>query len=320
MGRSRLATLPASLLGVTLITFVLLRVAPGDPATVQTGVASSALEQEALRQWQHLQGHDAPLLVSYLRWLGGVLTLDFGRSLIDQRPVTTLLAEAAPSTILLNGLALLAIYGCAVALGLWSAAHRGTRREAWLGYGMFALYAVPAFSAALVALSTLGLWGVFPLRGLHSPGLEGASVLVRALDSIWHLVLPVLCLAYVPMVRIARVQRASALEVRSQDWVTVARAKGVDRTLLWRRHIWPAAVTPIVTLLSLDLPAVLGGSVIVERIFTIRGMGMLLFDAILRRDYPVILGVVTVVAMVTVLALALGDAVGRRLDPRRSAP
>jgi peptide/nickel transport system permease protein len=172
---------------------------------------------------------------------------------------------------------------------------------------------------ALLLIVFLGGGGFvhwFPIRGLHSDGLETAGALARGLDLAWHLVLPVLCLTYPALARTSRFQRSATLDVVGQDFVRTARAKGLPERTVVTRHVLKSSLLPVTTLLSLDLPWLVGGSLIIERIFTIHGMGMIMFEAILRRDYPVIMGVVTLVAIGTMIAVLVGDLALAWIDPR----
>jgi peptide/nickel transport system permease protein len=248
--------------------------------------------------------------------------LDFGRSFVDEQPVRARLAEALRKTLLLAGLALLLTYLVAVPLGVHAAVRRGSRSARWVGVLSFGLYALPQFWVALglILLFAGGEgWQLLPLRGLSSSGLEGASLWTRGWDLGWHLILPVSCLAYPPLLRTTRLVRGAMLEVLAQDYVRAARAQGLpERVIIWK-HALKNALVPVSAHLSIDLPMVIGGSVIIERIFTIPGMGMLIFDSILRRDYPVVMGVTAVAALMCMAAILLGDLVHLWLDPRSRA-
>ena len=318
IGRRLLQFLP-TFVGVSLITFVLLKIAPGDPTALRSENLLANVSQESLAQWQHLKGLDQPLLVQYLRWLWSFVTFDFGRSLVDEQPVRLLIAQALPRTLLLTSLAMLSTYAIAIPLGVHSAVHRGSRVDRVLSTTLFVLHAVPAFWVALVLLVLLGggeLWHLMPIRGLASDGMEDAPLAARGLDLAWHLVLPVFCLTFPALARTSRYQRGAMLDVLRQDYVRAARARGLsERRVIWG-HAWRNALVPMLSLLSVDLPWLLGGSVIIERVFTIRGMGMLTFEAILRRDYPVIMGVTALVAVSTMLGILVGDLAVAWADPR----
>ncbi|MEZ0314875.1 MAG: ABC transporter permease [Myxococcota bacterium] len=288
----RFADLVLTFLMITLLTFALSRVAPGDP---YVGDALSGVADDAtIGAWRELRGQNQPLWTQYGRWLAASLSLDFGRSFIDTRPVRELLGEALGSTLVIAGSAALLTYVLAVPLGLYLALTRKRRVASVVDSGLFVLHGVPVFWGALLlglAASTL-----FSVRG--------------------SFVLPILCLTYPGLARIARYQKAATREVASTAPVLLARAKGLPESLVVRRYILRAALTAPLALLAAELPWLLGGSVVVERIFTVRGMGMLTFDAILRRDVPVIMGATAIVAIVALASSLLGDVVQTWLDPR----
>lgn len=299
-----LLRMAASFVGITMVAFALLHLAPGEPIAAQLGADVPAIGNAGLQEWRELRGLSAPLPVQYGRWLVRLVSLDFGHSLVDERAVTTILADALPTTMLLMGLALFVAYGAGIPLGVWAALHQGRRAERAFAVAAAALIAMPTFWMALLLLTFLAS-GLF-LTWLPLRGLDGAA----------HLILPVACLAYAPLLRVARYQQLAVAEVLHQDFVRTARAKGIPTFALLARHVLPAAAAPLLALLSVDLPWLVGGSVVIERIFAIPGMGAVAFDAVLRRDYPVILGTTILVALMTRLATALTDALQTRLQPR----
>ncbi len=305
-------------LGITFVTFALLKLAPGEPGELFSEGELHASEQSRA-EWRQLRRLDEPLGIQYLEWLSHLVRLDFGRSFIDERLVSERIVEALPRTLLVAGGALVLTYALALPLGVWAAVRRGRRVDRLIHGALAALYSLPPFWAALLLLVALAggeLLSIFPLRGLRSPGLEDASLWTRALDLGWHLVLPVFCLAYPQLARTSRLQRSSLLEVLRQDFVRTARAKGLPEHRVVLGHALPNALSPMAAMLSIDLPALLGGSVIIERIFTIPGMGMLTMEAILRRDYPMIMGVTALAALCTMAAILAGDLLQLGLDPR----
>ena len=314
----RLVQFVPTFIGITVVAFVLLQLAPGDPLSVQTDM-TRAFDPESVEAWRRLKGLDRPIVVQYLSWMWRFVTFDFGTSFLNERPVHEVIAEALPQTMLLTTCALSCVYLLAVPAGIYSALRRGTIGDRILSGSLFLLYSMPAFWVALLLIVLLAggeFLTLFPLRGLQSTGMEDAGFFARFVDTVWHLVLPVSCLAYPALARTSRFQRTATLDVLHQDYVRTARAKGLSERDVVRRHVLKNSLLPVVTLLSVDLPWLIGGSVIIERIFTIRGMGMLTFDSILRRDYPVIMGVTALVGIVTMIAVLLGDLALAWLDPR----
>jgi peptide/nickel transport system permease protein len=248
-----------------------------------------------------------------------LVRLDFGRSLYNERPVRELIAEALPRTMLLTFLALLLTYAVAVPLGVHSAVRRGSRSDRVISGALFFLYSLPSFWVAFILIFLLGGVGfldLLPISGLRSDNMEEAGFFARTLDLGWHLVLPVACLTYPSLARTSRFQRSAMLDVIHQDFIRTARAKGLGERAIILRHALKSSLLPVLTLMSMDLPWVIGGSVIIERIFTIHGMGMLTFLAIERRDYPVIMGVTALVAVLTMVAVLLADLAYAWADPR----
>jgi peptide/nickel transport system permease protein len=312
----RLVVLVPTLLGVTLLTFGMAHFAPGDPLQLEREglVGAPAAAGSA---YLEAQGLTRPLLVQYLAWVGRVSRLDFGRSLVDQRPVAERLAEALPRTALVSGLAFLVSWVVAVPLGLWLAAHERSRWARGVA-GVLALSsAVPSFWVAVMALllfaSPLG-FELFPFQGLATDGVEaGFAALV---DRLWHLVLPVVVLAW-PMVSLtARHVSSAVTEALAQEHVLAARARGIPEVRVLLSHALRSRLLPLITLAGLQLPHVLGGSVVVERVFGVPGMGLLAFEAVGTRDYPVVMGVVTVMALVTLGAMLLAELASVAADPR----
>jgi peptide/nickel transport system permease protein len=318
IGRRLIQFVP-TFLGVTLLTFGLLMLAPGEQADMAGGTVRSVAAQESLEQWRHLRGMDDPMLAQYGRWLWSLVRLDFGRSLYNERPVFELIMEALPRTMLLTVLALLLTYAIAVPLGIHSAVRRGSRSDRIVSGSLFLLYSLPSFWVAFILIFLLGGVGfldLFPITGLRSDHMEEAGLVARTLDLGWHLVLPVLCLTYPSLARTSRFQRSAMLDIVRQDFIRTARAKGLSERAVIFKHALKSSLLPVLTLMSMDLPWIVGGSVVIERIFTIHGMGMLTFLAIERRDYPVIMGVTTLVAILTMLAVLLADIAYAWADPR----
>jgi peptide/nickel transport system permease protein len=303
----RFASMLPTFLGITVLTFFIAHLAPGDPLQLeQETVGASAT---ALAERRAAKGLDAPLWVQYARWLSRVARLDFGRSLVDQRPVSEKLAEALPRTALVSGLAILFGFGLAVPLGVYLAT-RKTALSRLLSAALAVVWSVPTFWVAVLLLLTLSsprALDVFPMQGLGEGG---------PLDLAWHLVLPVACLTYPTLAIATRQVRAAMQDALAQDYVRAARARGIpERRVVWH-HALRNSLLPVVTLLGFDLPHVLGGSVVIERVFGIPGMGLLAFDAVGTRDYPTVMGVATVMAVATMLSMLAVDVAYGFIDPR----
>jgi peptide/nickel transport system permease protein len=318
-----------TLLFITLLSFALSRLAPGDPAALKVGVGAeggiagrTGLNErtlELLRKQWHL---DKPLWQQYLLWLRDLVTLEFGRSFQDNRPVLEKIAERLPITLAMNLFAVLIAYGIAIPLGVYSATHSGTALDRFLTFLLFALYSLPSFWVAMLAVTFLcnpEYLALFPTGGIRSIfHSEQWSLWQRIVDYAWHLTLPMLVYTYASFAFISRQMRSALLEVLRQDYIRTAYAKGLPgRVVIWK-HAVRNSLIPIVTLLAGILPSLIGGSVIVETIFSIPGMGELSFRALVARDYPVIMAVFTLSAVLTLVGILLADILYAVVDPRIS--
>ena len=325
----RIGLFVPTLLFITLLSFALSRLAPGDPAALKVGVGAeggiagrTGLNErtlELLRKQWHL---DKPLWQQYLLWLRDLVTLEFGRSFQDNRPVLEKIAERLPITLAMNLFAVLIAYGIAVPLGVYSATHSGTALDRFLTFLLFALYSLPSFWVAMLAVTFLcnpEYLALFPTGGIRSIfHSEQWSLWQRIVDYAWHLTLPMLVYTYASFAFISRQMRSALLEVLRQDYIRTAYAKGLPgRVVIWK-HAVRNSLIPIVTLLAGILPSLIGGSVIVETIFSIPGMGELSFRALVARDYPVIMAVFTLSAVLTLVGILLADILYAVVDPRIS--
>ncbi len=319
----RFLLLIPTLLGISLVSFLIIQLAPGDPATMRLGNAqgarSQALAVQIIQETRALYGLDRPLHEQYLSWLGRIVTLDFGNSIRDQRPVLDKLKERVPVSIQLGGISLFLAYLISIPLGIYSATHQHTRTDKATTVLLFMLYSLPNFWLATLAIVYLGggdFLDVFPVFGLQSVGSESWTVWERFVDRLWHLVLPVTCMTYYTLAALSRYMRSSMLEVVRQDFIRTARAKGVSERLVIYRHALRNSLIPIVTLMADLLPALIGGSIVIETIFSVPGMGQLIWEAVLLRDYPVVMAVFTISAFLTLFGILIADILYTVVDPR----
>lgn len=321
----RLLLMVPTFFGVTLLTFGVLHLVPGDPLSA-AGAEMSAGEQpsrEQIEEFRRAMGLDEPVLVRYGKWVARTVTLDFGLSTYDHRPVSDKLREALPNTLLLSGLALLVCYLVAVPLGVLCAVRRGRWLDRALSLGLFLAYSMPSYWVAVVLLLLFGggrYLDLFPLQGLHSADAPSMGALAWLADLAWHLVLPVFVLSYASLASLSRYTRASMVEALRQDYVRTARAKGLPEGVVVLKHALRNAVLPVVTLLGLSLPHLVGGSVVVEQVFGVPGMGRLGFQALATRDYNTVLAVTTLAALLTMAGVLLSDLAQSLLDPRIRRP
>lgn len=307
---------------VVTLTFVLVRLAPGDPATLLVPPGASPADAARLRE---RLGLDAPLPVQYARWAGGVLRGDLGESAALARPVTRVLADALPVSLFLGGTSLLLSFVVGTVIGSVQAARRGRATDRLLTVVTTTMYSAPSFwlALALIAVFTYGAarWGLPPALRLPAFGLRdpaGQTHGIAALyDLLRHAVLPVTVLTVVGAAGIARYARSAMADVASTEYVRTARAKGLTGAAVYRRHVLPNALPPLVVLLALSLPGVIAGSVFVESVFAWPGMGRAMLQAIAARDYPVVMGATVVYAAMVIVANLAADLALPRLDPRR---
>lgn len=305
-------------LGITVATFALVHAVPGDPVSFYIGRAGigsvSPAVLDSVRREYHL---DEPLPVQYMHWLRAAASLDFGRSIVHRRPVRAVIAEKLPRTILLNLVAFVLAAAIGIPVGLWSAARRGSAAERAMALGAYLLYSLPSFWVALLLIHWLSVrLGWLPLFGMHSDAYAELSAGGRLWDRLVHMILPVVTLAYAQVAIFARFSRAATVEVIGQDFITAARARGASPAALLWHHAFRNSLIPLISLLGLAIPFLMSGSVIVERIFQWDGIGLLYFEAILARDYTMVMGMTVVTAMVTLFASVLADLLYGLADPR----
>ena len=321
----RLLLLIPTMLGITIITFFIIQLAPGNPVErklqLDEGIKSEAITQQIVEETKKLYGLDKPIYERYWIWLKQIVTLDFGRSYKDHRPVIDKIAERLPITITLNILSIFIIYLIAIPLGVYSAVKTGSFMERSTTFFLFILYSIPSFWMAMILIFFLGggeYWNIFPVYGILSPGADTYPFYKKALDFLWHIVLPVFCLTYGSFAYLSRFQKGSLLEVLREDFVRTATAKGLPPSRVILRHALRNALIPIITILAGLLPAMIGGSVIIETIFSIPGIGQLGFESVLARDYPMIMAIATISAFLTLLGILISDIVYVLVDPRIS--
>ncbi len=304
------------LFGITLICFVVINLAPGSPATFQEELSPKA-SPEAVEALKKLYGLDRPLHERYLNWLRMVITMDLGKSFVDGRPVKEKIKERLPITVTLNLLSLLFILSVAIPIGVYSALKPGSIFDRALTVFVFTGFSVPTFWLALLAMIVFGVnLGWLPISGIQSIGVETMPLYERIIDWIKHLILPVTIMSFAGFAGMSRYTRSSMLEVLRQDYIRTARAKGLPERVVIVKHALRNALLPVVTLLGLALPGLIGGSVIFESIFSIPGMGQLFYSSAMARDYPTIMGILIIGAMLTLLGNLLADITYFVIDPR----
>lgn len=317
------------LVGISLISFLIMHLAPGDITTTEAGFNPKASEEsrQKLRKLYHL---DEPVLNQYGYWIQRMATLDFGTSFAtDQRPVFLdkkddrgniskgKIQEALPITLLINVLSLGLIVIASLPLGVISALYHNRPADRTITIFVFVGFAVPGFWLALMLMYWMGVahdW--LPISGLHSLDHEKMHMIGRLTDNAKHLVIPVFISALGGLAGISLFVKNGMLDVLHQDYITTARAKGLAENTVVYRHALRNALLPLITLLGLSIPGLIGGSVIAESLFAIPGMGKLFYDSVMMRDFPVIMGILTIGAALTLIGNLLADIAYAWADPR----
>jgi peptide/nickel transport system permease protein len=303
----------AVVIGVVTLTFFLLRLAPGDPVERLLGPVATP-DQIAVQR--HALGLDRPLAAQFGAWLGRFARGDWGRSIATGGPVRALLADAVPATLELAGLSLVLSYALGVLVGAVQAS-AGPRTDTALSVVSVTLFALPGYCLGLALIMVFSHWAralpAFGAVGLDADVLSGAA---RLADRVRHLVLPLATLTLIGIGGTARFVRGAMREIRHAPFVRTAAAKGLSPTRIARRHVARNALTPVLTLLGLSLPAVFSGTVFVEFVFAWPGVGRRLVEAVQARDYPVVMAATVVSAVLVVLGNLTADVLVTWVDPR----
>jgi peptide/nickel transport system permease protein len=315
---ARLVKMVGIVLAIVCVNFLLIHAAPGDPASVLAGQSGSA-DPQFIAQLRHQFGLDQPLYVQLWIYVSSVMRGDLGVSHLQQRPVLDLIMERLPATLLLTGTAFAFALIAGIALGAAAARRVGTWADSAITVVALAFYATPIFWVGLMLVLVFSValdW--LPSFGMNTVGadLHGWAAV---LDTSKYLILPALTLGLFYMAVYARLTRSAMLDVAGEDFIRTARAKGVPEGRILRRHILRNALLPVVTLAGIQAGQLIGGSVLVETVFAWPGIGRLAFDALLARDYQVLLGVFLTTAVLVVLFNLATDLIYLVIDPRMQA-
>jgi peptide/nickel transport system permease protein len=304
------------LFGISILTFALLHLTPGNPVQAETAM-NPHISPDSIRALRQLYGMNEPLPLQYWHWLSRLCRLDFGLSFRDQQPVIDKITAALPATLLLNLAALTLVLAIGIPFGVRAATKPRSGFTRFFSAFTFASYSFPDFWLALLLQIALGVrLGWLPISGYLSPEADGAPWWRWALDLGWHLALPLAVSALGAWAVLSRYVRNSMFEALNQDYIRTARAKGLsERTVFWR-HALPNALLPVITILGLSIPGLISGSVIIESIFAWPGMGRLAWEASTGYDYPVVMGLAFVGAVLTILGNLAADLAQAALDPR----
>lgn len=317
------------LIGISLISFFIMHLAPGDITSNETAFNPKASE-ESRQKLREMYNLDKPVIVQYGLWLKRLATLDFGKSFAShQKPVfwqTTdqdgnitkgLIQEALPITLMINLLGLAITLLLAIPLGIIAARKYLGWQDRSITLFNFIGFSIPGFWLSLLLMYWLGVvnnW--LPISGLHSLNYESLDTWGKIKDTVSHLFLPVVIPSITGLAGITLFVKNGMLDVLHQDYITTARAKGLNERKVIYKHALRNALLPLITIIGLSIPGLIGGSVIAETIFAIPGMGKLFYDAVLMRDFPVVMGILTIGSALTLLGNLLADLMYAWADPR----
>ncbi|MFH1888943.1 MAG: ABC transporter permease [Candidatus Omnitrophota bacterium] len=304
------------LLGITIISFAIIHLAPGKPTTIEQSL-NPKVSLEVRERLDKLYGLDKPLHVQYINWLNKIIRLDFGRSYGDNRPVVEKIIERLPVTLTINILSLFFIFLIAIPIGIKSAVNPNRAFDKFTTIFVFLFFAAPTFWLALLLMNLFGIkLGWLPISGIKSLDFEYFTFSHKLLDLAHHLILPVFVSSIAGLAGLSRYMRSSMMEALNQPYIYTARAKGLTENQVIKKHALRNAILPIVTIIGLAIPGLLGGSVIFESIFALPGIGRLFYESVMMRDYPLIMAEVVLGGVLTMLGNLIADISYAYVDPR----
>ena len=296
---------------ISLLSFGAIHMAPN---SFMGGELNPNMTPEAIAQLRAIYGLDKPLLLQYMDWVGNLLTLNFGLSFVSGAQVSEVVSDRLPVTLWMNIVAMAITFAVSLWMGIKAALSHGKKADTFLSQLALFSFAMPSYYLALVAMMILSVMlGWFPIAGMHS--LEPPEGIGYYLDMAWHLTLPIAVMVFVGIGSLVLYVRSMTLEILKSDYIYFARSRGIEESKIIRRYILPNLLPPIVTMLGLSLPGLIGGSVILESIFGIEGMGQLFYLSAMSRDYPVIMGILMMSAFLTLIGNQVADAVLLKLNP-----
>ena len=305
------------LIGITVISFFVMHLAPGDTVTIQQSL-NPKYSETARDKFVKMYNLDQPIYKQYLIWLKKFATLDFGDSFSsDGRKVIDKIGDRLPITLGLNIISMILIFLIALPLGVLSAYYRNSVFDKTVTIIVFVGFAIPMFWLALMCMYFFGIvLGWLPISGLTSYNFDSLSTLAKLSDIIKHITLPIAITVFGGIASISRFGRTSTLEVLGQDYIMSARARGIGEKTILFRYALKNAMLPIVTILGLSIPGLIGSSVIFESVFSIPGMGQLFYQSVMMRDYPTVMGILVIGSLLTLVGNLIADIAYAYIDPR----
>lgn len=298
---------------ISVISFTAINLAPN--SFFASGELNPNITPESIQHLKEVYGLDKPLYVQFFSWMQNILMLDFGISFASGQNVKEEILSRIPITLTINIISMVFIFSLSLYLGIKAALNKDKLFDRFTGQLSLLSFSLPSFYLALLAILIFSVnMEVLPIAGLHSGGMKEGT-LEYYIDTAWHLILPISIIIFGGIGSLTLYIRSLTLEILKSDYIFFARSRGISKGKILRYYILPNLYPPVITLLGLSLPGIIGGSVILETIFSIDGMGLLFFQSALSRDYPVIMGILIIGAFLTLLGNILADLVLLKLNP-----
>lgn len=300
------------LLLISLISFLAIHAAPN--SFFAAGELNPNITKESIEHLKAIYGLDKPLFEQYLHWVWALLHLDFGLSFASGKAVVDEIVSRLPITLTINLVSMFFVFFISLWLGIKAALKQQSLEDKAIKQLSLVSFAMPSFYLALLLILFLSLkLGWFPISGLQS--IEPKDGIAKWIDQAWHLSLPIFVMVFGGIGGLTMYVRSLTLEILKSDYIFFAKARGIDDKTVRKKFIMPNLMPSIITILGLSLPGLIGGSVIIESIFSINGMGLLFYQSALSRDYPVIMGILIITAFLTLLGNVLADLILAKLNP-----
>ena len=297
---------------ISLISFVAIHMAPN--SFFASGELNPNITEDSIKQLKAIYGLDKPLYIQFFQWIVAIVQLDFGISFVSGEMVKNEIISRIPITLTINIISMVLIFILSLYLGIKAALNKDSKLDRGIGQLSLLSFSMPSFYLALLLVLIFAInFEILPIAGLHSVPDDGS--LTYYLDFAWHLILPIGIIVFGGIGSLTLYIRSLTIEILKSDYIFFARSRGLDNKKILRYYILPNLYPPVITLLGLSLPGIIGGSVILETIFSIDGMGLLFYQSALSHDYPVIMGILIIGAFLTLLGNMLADLVLLKLNP-----
>ena len=310
----KMGYLMGMMLVISIISFLAIKAAPN--SFMAAGGLNPNMTPEVIAHLKAVYGLDQTLIRQYFGWLENILTFDFGVSFVTGKEVIQEIKDRMGITLFINITTMIIVFSLAIWLGIKAALHQGSRIDRFVKQLSLFSFSMPTFYLALLLILLFSVvLEIFPISGTHSIGIEGEGFFIYYADMLWHLILPFMVIIFVSIGSMTMYVRSLTIEILKSDYINFCKARNLEQRKIIKLYIFPNLLPPIVTLLGLSLPGLLGGSVILETIFSIDGMGQLFYNSALSRDYPIIMGLLMITAFLTLLGNMIADLILLKLNP-----